>query len=758
MAKSDLFDAIRKNSLRQMQLLLESGCDVDCRNANSETPLMVALYCLRQEQRERAVKHLLDTGADVNARSGQGRTALSYACALDQVDSVRLLLQQADIDVNLGDVSGVTPLMLSAALGHRAAVDTLLDCARAGRVRLHVQARDDSDFTAADYAAVSGNDGIADHILRDSYSSSGNKTPGTRMHNNNSSSSSSNNSSTKARNMHSSAMDGGGRHGRGPHGHTNTSTGEVGEEMQQADTRRAALGESNLPAIRQFARDVKALQARNDTNLAAIPPSSSSSRPPSRTTTTTPRSRPPSSSTTTTTIPTRADSRLSSGRRSKNRPGSRAGAHSRGSGRNADNEDEDDLDLSSLRELMGTVREAAKEIREMVEPMQKEQEKAKQTQQQQHRRSRKRSRPRRQNSNPSNHPHPHPHHQQIQAEIHAVSEINGHVVPPLPPPSPLPPSSSPPPPPHPPPPPAPAFLHVADNSGSNSEELSYTWPRQRGRSVSRERSLSGGLAVVSAGDGNGTGTLPFHLQATPRGGVGDVSGITSRSTARVSPGAARSEQEILEKVVRRQQHVGPDPLVAAINSSNTVPRSRLIMESRQRINHSLDRIIGSSSKRKKKTRGCLSNHNLHAPLLSPIHQTHDRPLPRTPPPPPLLDPDRPPGQAPTTTEDRRPREGADLTPAPQPQIPAPETADLHPADQNPSEEDEPRGRPLLLLPTTGSPRPSPPRAATDRRLVDLVDPPLTPPKPRQQPAAAAKTTPTRTTQDPLYSRERHPER
>ena len=79
----------------QMTLLLESGCDVNSRNGNSDTPLMVALYQLRnKEQRERAIKQLLEAGADVNARNGQGRTPLMFACALDQADSIRLLLQK----------------------------------------------------------------------------------------------------------------------------------------------------------------------------------------------------------------------------------------------------------------------------------------------------------------------------------------------------------------------------------------------------------------------------------------------------------------------------------------------------------------------------------------------------------------------------------------------------------------------------------------------------------------------------------------
>ena len=85
-----------------MQLLLESGSDVNVKNDNSETPLMVALYRLsNKDQREKAIKLLCESGADVNLKNGQGRSALMYACGLDQPDSVRLLLQQVRTNLDI---------------------------------------------------------------------------------------------------------------------------------------------------------------------------------------------------------------------------------------------------------------------------------------------------------------------------------------------------------------------------------------------------------------------------------------------------------------------------------------------------------------------------------------------------------------------------------------------------------------------------------------------------------------------------------
>ena len=442
--------------------------------------------------------------------------------------------------MNQGDVSGVTPLMLSAALGHRAAVTTLMEFARAGHVRLDTQAKDDSDFTALDYAAVSGNAGLADQIRGRTKSTPAARLTGNKLNNNIINKNINNNN---AKNMNKNSQ--------------SSQPYKAGEEDAEEIT-ASALRDSNLPTIQEFARDLKALQAQNDTNLVALASSSSSSsstssRPGSRNASSaTPRGRPLSQE--------RAGSRV--GSHSKERPASRVSCKSRGSSLVAGDDDDDlDLDLSSLRDLMGTVREAAKEIREIVEPMQREQEEAARPQEQRKRRGKKgqhHSRDtRRRNSG---------HRQQIQAEIHVISEINGRPIPPLPPATPLTPSA---------PPldadltPPTAFLHV------ENEELSHTWPRQKGRSVSRERTLSSG-STMPVGGATSEGNTPLLPSKYVRGPA------VAEPHARVSPGAAESERQILDKVVGRQ-YGGPDPLVAAINSATFVPKSRLIMESRQRV-------------------------------------------------------------------------------------------------------------------------------------------------------------------------------
>jgi hypothetical protein len=86
-----------------------------------------------------------------------------------------------------------------------------------------------------------------------------------------------------------------------------------------------------------------------------------------------------------------------------------------------------------------------------------------------------------------------------------------------------------------------AFLHV------ENEELSHTWPRQKGRSVSRERvhrTLSGSGAT-SGGGASSAGNTP--IMPSRYGGAGSGSHGLEHHT-QVDPGAARHEQQILEKV------------------------------------------------------------------------------------------------------------------------------------------------------------------------------------------------------------------
>jgi ankyrin repeat protein len=79
----------------QLRLVLESGCEVDCRNDRMETPLMACLIVITDHARRASVIRLLLTfGANVNACNSRGQTAIMYACILNQYETVLVLLEE----------------------------------------------------------------------------------------------------------------------------------------------------------------------------------------------------------------------------------------------------------------------------------------------------------------------------------------------------------------------------------------------------------------------------------------------------------------------------------------------------------------------------------------------------------------------------------------------------------------------------------------------------------------------------------------
>ena len=64
------------------------------------------------------VERLLARGAPVNWRNIYGLTALHIACINNQVDVVKILTSQDNIDVNIQDNNKYTPLHLACFNGH----------------------------------------------------------------------------------------------------------------------------------------------------------------------------------------------------------------------------------------------------------------------------------------------------------------------------------------------------------------------------------------------------------------------------------------------------------------------------------------------------------------------------------------------------------------------------------------------------------------------------------------------------------------
>ena len=104
----------------KINTILSSGYDVNRRDVNGQTALMVATFRCHVE----TVKLLLHRGADVNVRDRLGATALMYAAFLriagednppQKCPEIIDLLVTQGADVNAVDEHGTTPLMFAAA-------------------------------------------------------------------------------------------------------------------------------------------------------------------------------------------------------------------------------------------------------------------------------------------------------------------------------------------------------------------------------------------------------------------------------------------------------------------------------------------------------------------------------------------------------------------------------------------------------------------------------------------------------------------
>ena len=112
--------AVADGDVVEVVRILDRGADINTRNKEGETALMVASL----EGRGEIVKLLLARGADANIMDSVGATALLYAAVGGSADIMKLLLDRgADPDAKTND--GESALSISLIKGNKAAVDVL---------------------------------------------------------------------------------------------------------------------------------------------------------------------------------------------------------------------------------------------------------------------------------------------------------------------------------------------------------------------------------------------------------------------------------------------------------------------------------------------------------------------------------------------------------------------------------------------------------------------------------------------------------
>ncbi|USO00813.1 MAG: ankyrin repeat domain-containing protein [Alphaproteobacteria bacterium] len=115
--------AIKKGNLNVVRNLIDAGSEIDAPNKLGQTALILAAMC--KHDTSKIVQELIDAGATVDKQDKDGGTALMWAAASGHLDVVKALIRNG-ADVNIQDKAGGTALMWAAGNGHLGVVKALI--------------------------------------------------------------------------------------------------------------------------------------------------------------------------------------------------------------------------------------------------------------------------------------------------------------------------------------------------------------------------------------------------------------------------------------------------------------------------------------------------------------------------------------------------------------------------------------------------------------------------------------------------------
>ncbi|XP_062594347.1 uncharacterized protein LOC134255820 [Saccostrea cucullata] len=151
----DLFRLVQNGcTARQLTLVTENGSDVNISNEDKESLLMFTMANSRApgERKAELIRALLQRGADVNARNAKGQTTFMYACIMNQVKPLKVLLEQKDLNVNIQERDGNTGLMYACSIGNEQVVEVLLEAHHQKKINIIFDLMNSRGQTALDRA------------------------------------------------------------------------------------------------------------------------------------------------------------------------------------------------------------------------------------------------------------------------------------------------------------------------------------------------------------------------------------------------------------------------------------------------------------------------------------------------------------------------------------------------------------------------------------------------------------------------------
>jgi len=115
--------AIQRGDREAIPKLLQEGADINVRDAQGRTPVMIATY----QHNTKMVRELLQAGADINIRDNNKENPLLHAGAQGWLDILKLAIE-AHADTSLTNRFGGISIIPASERGHVEVVRELLTC------------------------------------------------------------------------------------------------------------------------------------------------------------------------------------------------------------------------------------------------------------------------------------------------------------------------------------------------------------------------------------------------------------------------------------------------------------------------------------------------------------------------------------------------------------------------------------------------------------------------------------------------------